>query len=68
MAGVNVVLTISQNVHLSSILLSSIEKKVILENGKSSIAREICSDFTLNVETEAGNIINMKNTSGIKIL
>lgn len=32
MAGVNVVLTISQNVHLSSILLSSIEKKVILEN------------------------------------
>jgi BirA family biotin operon repressor/biotin-[acetyl-CoA-carboxylase] ligase len=50
------------------LLCTTVGKKVILENGKSSIAREICNDFTLNVETEAGNIINMKNTSGIKIL
>jgi hypothetical protein len=43
-------------------------KKVILDSGEIALAREICDDFTLNVETQTGNIVNLKNTAGIKIL
>ena len=49
-------------------LSTTIGKKVILANEEIAVAREICNDFTLNVETQTGEIINLKNTFGIKIL
>jgi BirA family biotin operon repressor/biotin-[acetyl-CoA-carboxylase] ligase len=49
-------------------LCTTVGKKVILDSGEIALAREICDDFTLNVETQTGNIVNLKNTAGIKIL
>lgn len=49
-------------------LCTTVGREVVLENGEIAVAQEICDDFSLLVETKTGDVINLKNTAGIKIL
>ncbi len=49
-------------------LCTTVGRKILLDSGEIVLAREICNDFSLRTETKTGDIINLKNTSGIKIL
>lgn len=49
-------------------LCTTVGREVVLENGEIAVAREICDDFSLLLQTKTGDVINLKNTAGIKIL